>query len=261
MQEKEIVSRYNVPMLIKGMELLEELSNYHRGLTLQEMSQELGYPKTTVFRLANTLQDLGYLGKDADNNRFFLSRKLFKLGILALGETNIVERSIEPMTRLRDEVKESIMLGTLVGSEVVLLEQVLGSHAFTFILKSGTSICLHASAPGKVLMAFQSPDRQREILDQIDFFPFNNNTIISKHRYLQELEQVKKLGYGTDVEEEIIGVHCIGAPIRNQYGDAVACVWMAGPKGRMPLSGFTVLSEKVKTCAHQISLKLGYTGH
>ncbi|MGL5681600.1 MAG: IclR family transcriptional regulator [Marinifilaceae bacterium] len=256
--EQEEISKYNVPMLIKGIELLEELSHHHRGLTMQEMGQLLNFPKTTVFRLANTLLDMGYLGKDADNNRYFLSRKLFKLGLSALGETNIVERAMEPMTRLRDDVKESVMLGVLVDTEVVLLEQILGSHAFTFVLKTGTSICVHASAPGKVLMANLSTERRENIIERISFYPFNDNTITCREQFMNELKRVKEQGYAMDIEEEIIGVHCIGAPIHNQDGEVIACVWMTGPKGRMPHTVFPELSGKVRACADEISLKLGY---
>ena len=81
--------------------------------------------------------EMGYLAKDDECNRFLLSRKVFRLGLAALGETDMLERAIEPMKRLRDEVKESVMLGTLVGNEAVLLEQVIGSHDFTFMLRPG----------------------------------------------------------------------------------------------------------------------------
>ena len=58
-----------------------------------------------------------------------------------------------------------------------------------------------------------------------------------------------------DLEEEIIGVNCIGAPIFNQYGEVIACVWMSGPKGRMPLERFPELAEQVCKCARSISEK------
>ena len=72
-------------MLEKGMGVLELLADYHSGLTIQEMCSHLSYPKTTIYRLANTLLEMGYLGKDEDTNHFFLSRKLFRLGLAALG--------------------------------------------------------------------------------------------------------------------------------------------------------------------------------
>lgn len=256
--DKENGNKYNVLMLEKGMGVLELLADYHNGLTIQEMCVHLNYPKTTIFRIANTLLEMGYLGKDEDTNHFYLSRKLFRLGLSALGEANILERAIEPMRRLRDDIKESVMLGTLVGNEAVLLEQVLGSHDFTFILKSGMHLCLHASAPGKVLLAYQAKEVQEELLSSLEMKKFNENTITNKVRFLEEIRKVRERGYGVDLEEEIIGVHCIGAPVFNQYGEIIACVWMSGPKGRMPLSRFPELIQRVCKCARTISQKMGF---
>ena len=73
--ETETSNKYSVLMLEKGMGVLELLADYHSGLTIQEMCSHLSYPKTTIYRLANTLLEMGYLGKDEDTNHFFLSRE------------------------------------------------------------------------------------------------------------------------------------------------------------------------------------------
>lgn len=132
-------------MLEKSFELLELLIKYPNGLTMQETVNLLNTPKTTVFRLLNSLLNMGYLSKNIDTQQFFLSKKFLKLGLAALGESNIVEQSLSPMRALRDKIKESIMLGVFMENRIVLLEQVLGSHNFTFLLRPGTSFCLHAS--------------------------------------------------------------------------------------------------------------------
>ena len=256
--EPEKTNKYNVPILEKGMELLELLGIHHNGLTIQEMCKSLDHSKTSIYRIATTFLEMGYLTKDNDNNRFLLSRKIFRLGLAALGEANMLEHAIEPMKRLRDDVKESVMLGTIVGNEAVLLEQVLGAHNFTFMLRPGTHLCLHASAPGKVLLAYQKEDAQKELLDTLKYVRFNDNTITDPVRLRKELDQILINGYGVDVEEEIAGVHCIGAPIFNQYGEIAASVWISGPKGRMPINSFSEYSTKVCNCAEAISAKLGY---
>lgn len=252
------VNKYNVPILEKGMVLLELLAKHHNGLTIQEMCNYLDYSKTSIYRIVITLLEMGYLSKDDECNRFLVSRKLFRLGLAALGEANMLERAIEPMKRLRDEVKESVMLGTLVGNEAVLLEQVLGAHDFTFMLRSGAHLCLHASAPGKVLLAYQKKEVREELLEGLDLVKFNDNTITNREEFRRVLAEVVEQGYGVDVEEEISGVHCIGAPVFNQYAEVVACVWMSGPKGRMPLDSFPVFAAKVKECAGIISAKMGF---
>ena len=71
--ETETSNKYSVLMLEKGMGVLELLADYHSGLTIQEMCSHLSYPKTTIYRLANTLLEMGYLGKDEDTNHFFPS--------------------------------------------------------------------------------------------------------------------------------------------------------------------------------------------
>lgn len=134
MQEKN-AAKYNIPMLEKSFELLEFLVNYPSGLTMQELVNLLDTPKTTIYRLLSSMQGMGYLTKDADTQRFSLSKRFLKLGLAALGESNIVEQSLAPMRALRDTIKESVMLGVFMENRVVLLEQVLGSHNFTFLLR------------------------------------------------------------------------------------------------------------------------------
>ena len=66
--------KYNIPMLEKSFELLELLIKYPNGLTMQETVNLLNTPKTTVFRLLNSLLNMGYLSKNIDTQQFFLSK-------------------------------------------------------------------------------------------------------------------------------------------------------------------------------------------
>ena len=141
-------TKYTIPMLEKSFELIEFLSNYPKGISMQDMIVQLNQPKTSVYRLLNSLMQMGYIGKNEETSRYYLSKKMLRIGLAALGESNIVVRALPHMQNLRDTIRESIMLGVLMHNRVVLLEQVLGSHNFTFLLRPGTSFNLHTSAPG-----------------------------------------------------------------------------------------------------------------
>lgn len=52
---------YKVPNLEKGIAVLEYLSLYTMGKTLQEIKSELDISQTTAYRILNTLVRLGYL--------------------------------------------------------------------------------------------------------------------------------------------------------------------------------------------------------
>lgn len=251
-------SKYNIPILAKGMELIELIAQYPKGLTIQEIVNILGHSKTSIYRIVCSLEEMGYLRKDQQSGSFSLTRKMFKIGLSTLGMTTIIEHSYEPMRRLRDKLRETVVLGTLMGTKIVILEQVIGSHHFSFILKPGMGVCLHASAPGKAFLANIDDWERDEILAKIEFSRFTNRTITNIPDFLLELDRVKSCGYGLDMGEELSGVRCIGAPVFNLAGKIVASIWISGPAERLSDESIEEFSSEVVACAKEISEKMGY---
>ena len=240
------------------MQVVELIAQNPQGLTIQEMVNALNHSKTSVYRIVCSLEELGYLLKNEETNSFTITKKLFKVGLSSLGTTTILEHAYEPMRRLRDELRETVVLGTLMGTRIIILEQVIGSHHFSFILKPGVGVCIHASAPGKAMMAYLGEEERTEILSKIEFTPFTDKTIRNAEEYLKELEQVRGCGYGLDMGEELTGVRCIGAPVFNQAGKAVATIWITGPAERISDEAIKSYGQHVVSCAMKISEKMGF---
>jgi len=251
-------NKYNIPILAKGMELIELIARQPLGLSIQDIVNNLGHSKTSIYRIVCSLEEMGYLRKNVQTGLFTLTRKMFKIGLSALGTTTIIEHSYDPMRRLRDQLRETVVLGTMMDSKIVILEQVLGSHHFSFILKPGMGVCMHASAPGKVFLANIDDAERDDILSKIKYVKYTNNTITNATDLLLELERVKVCGYGVDMGEELSGVRCIGAPIFNQAGKIAASVWMSGPAERLTDESLEENSRRVVECANEISEKLGH---
>ena len=240
------------------MELIELIAQHPRGLTIQEIVNLMGHSKTSIYRIICSLEEMGYLRKDLQTGSFSLTRKMFKIGLSTLGMTTIIEHSYEPMRRLRDKLRETVVLGTLMGTKIVILEQVIGSHHFSFILKPGMGVCLHASAPGKAFLANIDDWERDEILSKIEFPRFTNRTITNIPDFLLELDRVKLCGYGLDMGEELSGVRCIGAPVFNLAGKIAASIWISGPAERLSDESIEEFSSEVVACAREISEKMGF---
>lgn len=252
------LSNYQVPMLEKGFELIECIANLPKGVTMQKLVDILTISKTTVYRLLTSLTHMGYIYKNEETGEYFLSKKILKLGLSALGESNIVEQSLPLMRLLRDKIKESVMLGVFMNKKVVMLEQVNGSHAFTFLLQPGTEIELHSTAPGKLFLAHASKEEQSALLNTIEYTRYNENTISSAEDMKIEIAKILELGHAVDLEEETTGVHCVAAPIFNQFGSITAVVWTSGPSGRLTRKEINVVKDDIIRTANQISLNLGF---
>lgn len=250
---------YTVPMLNKGFELLELMTRYPDGISMLDLMQISDLSKSTVYRILGSLQYMGYITKNETTSRYSLTKKLLSMGLRALGEENLVELSLPIMQALRDEIKESVMLGVLINNKVVLLEQVIGSHNFTFLLRSGLKFNLHSSAPGKIFLAYSKEGFIRNnLLKSVNYEVFNERTISSQEQMLEEISKINEQGYALDVEEEMDGIHCVATPIFNQFGMVVATLWTSGPSGRLKISDFPSVAEKLKEASSKISLKLGF---
>lgn len=148
--------RYHVPNLKRALEVFELLAKNPDGLTIPEIVKITHYSKSSTFRIVCTLEDCGYVVNDARVVR--MSRKLAALGYAAFGESNIVEKSMDVIRSMRDDLGETAMLGTMLEDECVMIEQAPGRHPFKFLGEVGMRICFNASAPGKAILAYLPKD-------------------------------------------------------------------------------------------------------
>ncbi|MBI9016191.1 MAG: IclR family transcriptional regulator [Phycisphaerae bacterium] len=249
-------SKYKVPNLVRGLSMLELLCQYPDGLAMTEIAQKMGWPKNSTSRVAMTLVDYGYVNRDESSRVFSVSRKLLYMGTAATGEVSLVNKSWDILRQIRDYTQETVLLGTLAGTQGVVLEQVLSKFAFKYQIDIGTNYDLHASAPGKALLAYLPEVEQDEIVKQIKFTHYTDRTITTKKAFIDELSLVKKYGYSTDNAEMIEGCHCVGAPIFNGSHYPIAAIWATGPANRLKESRFAEIGQELILAAKQISERL-----
>ncbi len=257
-----ITSNSSVPSLIRALRILEMLSTSEQGMSVAEICRQAKIPRNSGYRICNELLDCGYLKYRNGTPNIVLTRKMFAIGYRALGNHNLIEVARPFLTQLRDEVKETVLLGSLLETSGAVLDEVPGTHHFNYRIERGAKFYLHSAAAGKALLAFLPTAEQASIVDSLDFIPFNSNTIISVNELLEELEQVKKTKIAYDRAEQIEGCHCVAAPILDQFGYPVAAVWTTGPSARLHLSDLPTVGNIVLQTALKISQQLGYlTNH
>lgn len=256
--KEDLKSNYNVPNLERALLIMELLSTKPKGLTLAEIMKSLSVTKSSAFRITSTLIFKNYLQKNESTKKITLTRKILTLGISSMNEQSIVENSIDVMRALRDETRESVMLGIILESKGTILEQVPSTYPVKLFVEPGTQFSLHSSVGGKCILAFLPEDKRIEILKDKKLARFTKNTIVSKKEFNVDLQEVRKKGYAIDNGEDIQGINCVGAPIFNEYGYPIAALWITGPNGRLPAKQFEKNGKIVVKYAMEISAKLGY---
>lgn len=251
-------SNHSVPNLERALTILELLAGHPEGLNITEISNQLDIPKNSTFRITSTLLDKGYLYRDEKSKAFSLTGKLLSIGYSALSEETLIEKSVDVMKALRDELKETVLLGIMVHQKGIVLELIPGLHSIKFWVDVGTVFPSNTAAPSKVMISHMTEQEQEDIISKMEFKKFTDHTITKPAAYRKLLEDTKKKGYGSDIGEEVEGVNCISAPILNRNGYPIAAIWVTGPAERLPEKDFDEIGAVVKEHAKIISQRFGH---
>ncbi|MFI4849503.1 MAG: IclR family transcriptional regulator [Gimesia chilikensis] len=243
----------SVPALERGLDILELLNQEPDGLGISELASRLSLNKNAVFRITHTLTDRNYLERDPLTKKFRLSPRLLSLGLPQAGDVSLVEVALPLMRELRDLTRETIQLGIQVGDEGVIIEQVSGLHPLRIAVDIGLRFPLHNNAPGKVLLAHQSPRERAATLNRIPLTADTPRTLTKPAALQTECTKVLSRGYATDHAEADEGIHCVAAPVTGPEGKLIAVLWVSAPAKRLPKSMFASMGAQVIDCAEQIN--------
>lgn len=247
------LARSEVTSLQRGLAVLQMLAGRPDGATLRDITEELRLPGASVLRISRTLVELGYLSREEGTKRFFLTNRLLMLGQPSMPARGLSECSIAAMRKIRQATGETTQLCCLVGTEMVVLDQMLSVHPFKYSADLGARCPCYSCAPGKVLIAFLPSDQQDETMARIQFKRFTDTTITTKRAFRTELEQIRARGYAVDRAEGLVGVHCVAAPILDRHAFPVGAITITGPAHRVPESEFATIGQILLDGAKQAS--------
>jgi DNA-binding IclR family transcriptional regulator len=254
-----IEDKYRVPGLERGLRVIEILNERPGGMSMNELSAKLGIPANSVYRILATLERGNYVRKQTEGSLYELTSKLLTMSAPVTSTPSFVESSLPHMRALRDETKESVLCGTLIGHEGVVLEQVEGIHSFSFRIKPGLRFPLYTAAPGKLFLAHMAEPERKKCLASLNFEKFTPHTLTTQDALLKDLRGALDDGFAFDREEEMIGQVCIASGVFNRSGRIIGAIWMVAPTNRVPRKDLPVLGEVVRSHADSISLKFGYS--
>ena len=195
------------------------------GMTLSEISMELGLPKTSVFDIAQTLRQEHFLREV--KKRFAIGYMAREIGDAYEADKDLYGIAKQHLTALADELN---MAASLVLYENDGLDYVVEYRPVGSIVAPGASSghsYIHASASGKVLLAFMQGARRQKALATLEFIPFTERTIVTAEAFAAELDTVKKRGYALDDREFNTLMTCISAPLFNR-NQAIAAITLSG---------------------------------
>jgi DNA-binding IclR family transcriptional regulator len=148
-------------------------------------------------------------------------------------------------------------MAILEGHEAVLIAKVDPPGGFRLATWIGKRMELHCTGLGKALISHMSEQELDRLLKDRGLSRHNENTLGSVRKLREDLARTVKRGYTIDDEEDEIGLRCLGVPVLDARGNAVAAISLAGDTAQITSETVEILACQARQTAASIASMLG----
>jgi IclR family transcriptional regulator, KDG regulon repressor len=224
----------------RALELLECFSDNHKEIGLSELTRMLALPKATVLRLARTLANKGYLFQDTASQNYRLGPKVLNLGKVFLARLDYREVALPVMQALRDSTQEAVSLYVVSGDARLCVQRVESLQSLRQVINVGDRLPLSRGSAGKLLTALHHLDSRVGGIER------------------GEIERIRSQEYAVSIEEREQGLASVSVPVRDDSGQVIAALSIAGPSFRFTQPTIEWFLRETRQAASRISYQLGY---
>ena len=246
-------SRQRVASVARALALLDEVARSDAGLGVNELARRIGVNASTASRLLATLEEGGLVERSADGP-YRLGLKLVALSDRVLGQLDVRERARPWLTWLVEETGETATLSVPGGGEAITVDFVPSSSSVVSMARVGRPSVAHATAAGKVMLAFGA----RPIPDEL--ISFTERTITDPDALAAELAAARASGIAEAVGEREPDLNALAAPVIGRGGELVAILGLQGPAARLPASTRRALHAPLRRATSELGRSLGGPG-
>ena len=244
----------------RTIDIIKLLAETGTPLTLTEISNTLGIPKTSSFDIVATLMDRNVL--EYENRPFKtiqLGLGLFEMTLLALGKRDLHRVARPYLDQISEKTGETVYLAAENNGEVVYLEKAEGSAAVRYSADLGARLPMYCTGLGKAILAAHSDEKVREIVAGMRLRFFTPYTITNFMDLQEELAATRLRGYAIDNQEVTEGIFCVAAPVYGTSDKPVAAISIAAGSSMLQEGKREKLGTLIAETALVISRKMGFS--
>ena len=220
---------------------------------------QLGVHKSTAFRLIGALEAGNLIEQDGGRGKYHLGRGILRLAGATAARLELPTESRPVCRQLAAELGEAVNVAILDSGEATNILQEYGTASITGRNWIGQRTPLHATASGKVLLAWMDAVSLKEFLSS-RLHRYTPETVTKPTLLEAELARVREQGWASTTEEFEVGLNAVAAPILDATGDVVGAVGTSGPSYRLTVESFTSTAAHLLAGAKEISARLGHFG-
>lgn len=224
-----------------------------RHLGISDLAAALGLPPSTVHGIVKSLQQHGLVAKEPNGNRYVLGPALLKLSNVYLDTLEVRARSMRWTQELARRTGLGVRLGVELFDEVIVIHHNLRPDGSQQMMETGISIPAHASAMGKIFIAYDADYAGRVFSGPMR--SLTADTVTDPLEFSAVLPEIRERAIATELDEAVLGEASIAAPVLDRSGAVIAAVAIVIPTSEWPATD--AMLNDLRETARNISRELG----
>ena len=221
---------YTNQSVVKAVAILRSFNKSIPKQTVKEISERLGLTRSVVQKLVMTLLDLGLLVQEDATRRYSISPRIMEIASPFLNTSPLIANGRAHVQEIVEQTDMTGALGIREGLETLYLISLEPDASVKANSMAGERTPLHCTATGKCLLAFANDEERASLLPRLPLERFTEYTISDLNGLEQDLEDITKRGYATNLEERVIGLCGIAVPVHTESEGLVAALSVGIPK-------------------------------
>lgn len=224
-----------VRALQRGVQVLFEVFDHDRPVSVSEIAQRTQLPKPTVSRLLGTLVKDGYLSHNPVSGYYTVGPEVLRRFLVPALNTVLKGQIRESMVRLRDASGETASVWVPAWPDRICIDQVESRSGLRRIHDIGERRSLTAGAVGRAYLAFVDDTEVDTALKVRPLEALTPYSTVSLYDFREELKRTRECGYTISVAQTILGMTGVAAPIFGRDDRPIAMISVSGPEARWNL--------------------------
>lgn len=250
--------RVGVQSIGRAFSIMEEIARHRDGITLADLSKQVGLHNSTTFHLVKTMVTLGYLRQSKDTKKYRIGRSLFMLAASSFDEIEMASAAEPILELLSNQTGETGHVALRTHDVISIIAKSRAPGALQITDRAGVTRSMYCTALGKILLAAMPEAEFENYLSRVQMKPMTEKTITDPARLRQEVEDARNNNFAYDDSEFNAEIRCIAVPVRGFSGEVVAALGISGPVWRMSLSQLQGKRGFLVEAAEALSAELGY---
>jgi IclR family KDG regulon transcriptional repressor len=250
--------RAKLQTLIRGLSVLDALAAApsDQGLTHASLARQLNLQRSTLYRYLAALQEMDFVEASEDGHRYRLGPRVLVLAA-ARGERGFARYAKDFVNEVAEATGETAHATIYSQGYSLTVETADGIGPIGPRIRIGSRRPAHASASGKVFLAWQPPTLLNAYLSR-NLEGRTATTIVDRDALRAHIEDVRLVGYALDQGEYYDGISCIAAPVFDFRGRVSGSLSISVAVDRLDATRIKTLAAPLLRTTRKFSQELGY---